>query len=78
MQTTFLCIYLHKISYIVALPETYLSIKFCMIPTKVEDDISDSQSTFSTFFITPSGRTVVATALKFLSAIFQRAFLSYL
>ena len=54
-----------KFRTLVALPKTYLSIKFGTIPTKIEGDISDSRSKFVTFFVTPIGKTVDAIVLKF-------------
>ena len=58
-----------KFCTLVALPKTYLSIKFGTIPTKIEGDVSDSRSKILTIFVTPSGKTVGAIVLKFLSAI---------
>ena len=58
-----------KFRTLVALPKSYLSIKFGTIPTKIEGDISDSQSKFVTFFVTPIGKTIDAIGLKFSRAI---------
>ena len=52
-----------KVGTLVALPKTYLFIKFGIIPTKIEGDISDSRSRILTFFITPSGKTIGAIIL---------------
>ena len=54
-----------KFCTLVVLPKTYLSIKFDMIPTKIEGDISDNQSNFVAFFVTPIGKNVGAIVLKF-------------
>ena len=54
-----------KFRILVALPKTYLSIKFGTIPTKIEGDISGSRSKFVTFFVTPIGKIVDAIVLKF-------------
>ena len=51
-----------KFRTLVALPKTYLSIKFGTIPTKIEEK-------FVTFVVTPIGKTVDAIVLKFSWAI---------
>ena len=54
---------------LVALPKTYLLIKFGSIPTKIEGDISSSRSKISTFLVTLIKKTVDFIVLKFSPAI---------
>ena len=50
----------------VALPKNYISTKFGMIRSKIEENMSDSRKFFNQFVDTPTLKTVGAIVLKFL------------